>query len=82
MSERRIPAKEQVVREMFRGREMYGQYASTHEAVAVIREEYLEFEREVFHGTPEAAVKEAVQLAATAMRFVMEFGNGERAATR
>ncbi len=47
-------------------------FASPHEGIAIIREEYLELEREVFHGTPDKAQKEAVQVAAMAIRFLVD----------
>jgi hypothetical protein len=47
-----------------------------HEGIAVIREEYLELEREVFKKQTEydcaALRKEAVHVAAMAMRFILD----------
>jgi len=48
--------------------------ASAHEGIAVIREEYLELELEVFHGDAEKAKAEAVQVAAMALRFLVDGG--------
>ena len=53
---------------------VHGLFSSSHEAIAILREEYLEMEHEVFHGTIEAAREEALQVAAMAMRFIGEFG--------
>jgi hypothetical protein len=54
--------------------EMFGKMSSTHEGIAVIREEYLELESEVFHGDPDRALKEAIQLGAMAARFLVDCG--------
>jgi hypothetical protein len=53
---------------------MHGPMHSPHEALAVIREEYLEFEEEVFKKRPvrEALIEEAIQLAAMAVRFIKD----------
>ncbi len=50
----------------------FGPIASAHEGIAIIREEYLEMEREVFHGDHQRAMEEAVQLAAMAVRFLVD----------
>jgi len=50
--------------------EHHGQFKSSHEGMAIIREEYLELEHEVFHGNPRLAVEEATQLAAMAVKMV------------
>ena len=50
----------------------FGPMVSPHEGIAVIREEYLELEREVFHGEPIKAADEATQLAAMAIRFLVD----------
>lgn len=56
-------------------------FSSEAEAIAVIREEYMELEKEVFWGKKESANEkewkdkmraEAVQLAAMAIRFIQE----------
>ena len=65
----------QVVRhELVRALARFGPYASPHEGIAVVREEYLELEREVFwsDGRAPAAINEAVQLSAVAARYVLE----------
>ena len=62
-----------VEREIDRSQNIHGQFQSPHEAIAVIREEYLELEREIFHGSKSKALVEAVQLAAMAVRFACEF---------
>ena len=53
---------------------VYGLFNSLHEAMAILREEYLEMEHEVFHGDIDKAREEALQVAAMAMRFIGEFG--------
>ncbi len=50
----------------------FGAMGSPHEGVAVIREEYLELEREVFHGDHQNAIEEAIQLGAMAARFIVD----------
>ena len=71
-----------VAAEVGRGEDEFGLFRSKHEAIAIIREEYLELEREVFW--PERRDKsiarqeqtqEAAQLAAMALRFVVEYGD-------
>jgi hypothetical protein len=58
--------------ELKRAMAKFGPMASAHEGIAVIREEYLELEREVFWGTGERMREEAVQLAAMALRFLVD----------
>ena len=58
--------------ELIKATKSFGPMASTHEGIAVIREEYLELEEEVFHGTPQGQRDEAVQLAAMAVRFLVD----------
>lgn len=58
--------------ELERAQDKFGPMASPHEGIAVIREEYLELEREVFWGTRAAMRAEAVQLAAMAIRFLVD----------
>jgi hypothetical protein len=53
-------------------------FASAHEGLAVVREEYLEFERAVFHGTGDEAWREAIHLAAMAARYVADIGTRGR----
>ena len=45
-------------------------FNSSNEAAGVIREEYLEAETELFHGDPERARTELIQLAAMAVKAV------------
>jgi hypothetical protein len=63
--------------ELKRAMAKFGPMASGHEGIAVIREEYLELEREVFWGTREAAREEAIQLAAMALRFLVDVSKVE-----
>lgn len=62
-----------VITELHRGRDGHGPYASSHEALGVILEEFEEFKDAVKANDPEAALKEATHLAATALRFYIEF---------
>lgn len=68
--------------ELTRARARFGPFASAHEGLAVIREEYLEFERAVFHGDGAEALTEAVQLAAMATRYIVDIGSAGRNAER
>ena len=54
------------------------EFASTHEAIAVLREEYLELEHEVFHGDRTRIREEALQVAAVAIKLVMHVDGGCR----
>jgi len=55
----------------------YGRFASTHEALGVIREEYLELEKEIFKNPRqydwEKMKHEVIQLGAMATRFLVDF---------
>ena len=50
-----------------------GPYKSTHEGLGAIREEYMEFEADVFDNKTQDACMEAIQLAASAINFVIDF---------
>lgn len=50
-------------------------FNSSNEAAGVVREEYLELEHELFHGNPERAREEAIQLAAMAVKTVIYIDN-------
>lgn len=50
-----------------------GSFSSTHEGLGVIREEYIEFENDIFDDKPQDACKEAVQIAAAALQFIIDF---------
>ncbi len=63
-----------VVSEEHRGLTKFGPYNSQHEAYAIIKEELDELWQEIKHGTNVRAVNEARQVAATALRFVREYG--------
>ena len=59
--------------------EKFGPFASAHEGLAVIEEEFLEFRSAVFWGVdqkgrPSDPYNEAVQLAAMALRFMVDVG--------
>jgi hypothetical protein len=58
--------------ELEKATDKFGPMASSHEGIAVIREEYLELEREVFHGDHQNSIEEAIQLGAMAARFIVD----------
>lgn len=55
----------------------FGPMASAHEGYAVILEEVEEMWHEIKHGTPERARAEAVQVAAMAIRFLVDIPAAE-----
>jgi hypothetical protein len=61
-----------VRRELARAMAKFGSFASAHEGYAVLLEEVREFEREVFWGTPARQREEAIQVAAMALRFLVD----------
>lgn len=69
---------ESIVNELRSATRAFGPFASGHEGIAVIREEYKELEREVFHGPKDKTARrcrmreEATQLAAMALRFMVD----------
>ena len=66
--------------ELLRAQSRFAPFQSAHEGLAVILEEYREFEHEVFHGSGDAAYDEAVQLAAMAVRYMLDIGRRARIA--
>jgi hypothetical protein len=86
-----LPEIDNVVFELCRASKKFGAFNTAHEGLAVIREEYLELEDEVFdrskHGTATPEVKvarmkhEAIQLAAMAVRFMLDVCRPERQQT-
>ncbi|HBT78110.1 MAG TPA: hypothetical protein DEB39_14570 [Planctomycetaceae bacterium] len=78
-TERRILTEKvalEIREEMERAENLYGPFHSLHEALAVIREEYLELEQAIFwgnkNGNNKATVRlEALQVAAMATRLLM-----------
>lgn len=66
-----------MVAELHGGREKFGRYNSTHEGLGVIYEEWIEFRRDIMRNDDRKAVEEAIQLAAVALRFAMEFGGND-----
>ncbi len=73
-------AVQEVLREYAAARGTFGPFHSLHEALGVIREEYVELETEIFKNPrerdPGALRKEAVQLAAMALLLLAETPEG------
>jgi NTP pyrophosphatase (non-canonical NTP hydrolase) len=68
---------DQIIAEMRRGAKKYGRYASLHEAYAVIKEEVDEMWDAIkSNSQPHGICAEAIQVAATTMRMVVEFQRG------
>ena len=65
---------QQVVEELENATRKHGAMKSGHEAYAVILEELDEFWHEIKHGTKDKARKEAVQVAAMAIRYLVDLG--------
>lgn len=63
---------QEVKNEVERATKLHGPFASRHEGYAIMKEEVDELWWEVKHGTPEAAREEAIQVAAMAVRFIMD----------
>jgi hypothetical protein len=63
-----------VLHEVHEAMERFPAFNSSHEGIAVIREEYLELEEEVFRnrGRTVSARNEAMQLAAMAIRYIVD----------
>ena len=62
-----------VLAEYETAREKFNKFNSRHEGIAVLREEYLELEKEVFWGNSEFDMRmEAIQVAAMAIRFLVD----------
>lgn len=65
--------------EIIRGTKLYGEFRTLHDAIGVIREEYLELEREVFTKvySVDKIQDEALQVAAMAKKLYL-FAEGLR----
>ncbi len=65
---------EEIVQEIGRAKRKHPDCPTLHHAIAVIREEYLELEHEIFVDNKDRAAidKEAIQLAATCIRLIMD----------
>jgi len=65
-----------ILNEAKRAEKKYGRIASGHEIIAVLREEYLELEREIFKKQKKRNIRkiqlESVQIAAICMRIIKE----------
>ena len=68
----KFEAVARVSEELARATKRFGPFVSAHEGLAIIREEYLEFEKEVFWGTRKKQMVEATQLAAMSLRFLID----------
>lgn len=62
----------EVLTELERASAKFPPFHSQHEGFAVLKEEVDELWQEVKHGTPERAREEAIQVAAMAIRFVLD----------
>lgn len=76
-TQRCMDALSEVDKEIMRAKDLFpSMFINQHEAIAVIREEYLELEQECFKNQKkydlEAQRKEAKQLAAMAIRLMIE----------
>ena len=72
MSDIETDAISAILREYAEASAKFAPFASAHEGIAVIEEEFLELREEVFHGTADGRFKEAVQLGAMALRFLID----------
>ncbi len=72
MSDIETDAISAILREYAEASAKFAPFASAHEGIAVIEEESLELREEVFHGTTDRQFKEAVQLGAMALRFLID----------
>ena len=78
-----IKITSEVIAELRDATQRFGAFNSTHEGIAVILEEYRELESEVFKKQKDYDMskmrKEAIQLAAMAIRYVMDLCGDEDA---
>ena len=65
-----LMAAEMIRLELESANKKFGPFSSLHEGIAVLREEYLELEHEVFHGTRDRAFCEALQVGAMAAKML------------
>ena len=72
-------AAAQVLTELFHAREKFPVMHSAHEGLAILEEEFLELRQEVFWGTRERQREEAIQVAAMAIRFIVDVCDREAA---
>lgn len=63
---------QEVLDELAAATRKFGPFASAHEGYAILKEEVDELWQEVKHGTKKKALEEAIQVAAMAIRFVMD----------
>ena len=71
---RELTAIEDIQKEYTRAKALFACFKNGHEGIAVLREEYLKLEREVFVKNQdfEKMREEAVQVAAMAIRFIVD----------
>lgn len=74
-----LTAMQNIRAELYRARDLHPNFPTIHHAMAVIREEYKELEEAAFHrdvetepGRYDELKKEAIQLAATCIRLIVE----------
>lgn len=74
-------ALQMVRNELEKAKKQYPAFASPHEGLAIIEEEFLELRREVFLNhkvrVPEQMIKEAMQTAAMSIRFMVDLDNAD-----
>ncbi len=61
-----------VRKELERAEAKFPPFRSPHEGLAIIQEEFEEFKNEVFWGSKERQLEEAIQLAAMAIRYIKD----------
>ena len=71
-------AMQDVGKELKDATDRYGSFHSTHEAAGVLREEHDEFWDAIKANDTAAARAEAVQVAAMAIRFIIDADRGEK----
>jgi hypothetical protein len=61
---------QEIVNELKSANQKFPPFNSSHEGLAILREEYLETEQAIFHETSQRAREEAIQVAAMAVKLI------------